>query len=204
MFMSLVEKITEFDFAILNFIYENIRCDFLDPIMRALSHFADKGIGWIIVGVILIFPKKTRKWGIMALVAMLIGFVFGELVLKNLIGRVRPYGDYHNYFGTSVPFALNAGTESSSGFPSGHTCCSFASAFVYFKADKRWGIAALVLAGLIGFSRLYNYVHYPTDVLGGMVLGIASGLLTIFIYKKYFEDNFAVKNRLSVEPPQGE
>ena len=184
----MVNFITEIDFSILDFIYKNIRCDFLDPIMSAITHFADSGIGWIILGLILLIPKKTRIWGASALVAMLIGLVCGEVILKNIFCRVRPYDAYELYHGVPLPFVLNAGTESSFSFPSGHTCCSFASATAYFLWNKKWGTVALVFAGLIGFSRLYNYVHFPTDVLGGALLGVGCAIFTVIIFRKFLAD----------------
>lgn len=183
--MTVNHVITQFDFSILDFIYENIRCDALDPLMAGFSYFAENGIGWIGLGIILLIFKRTRKWGAMALCAMIIGFIGGEVILKNLICRVRPFHDYQIFHGAAMPFSLNAGATSGYSFPSGHTCCSFASAVVYFKGSKKCGAAALIAAGLIGFSRLYNYVHYPTDVVVGMILGIACGLFTLWIFKKY-------------------
>lgn len=192
--MTTGNYITNFDFSILDFIAENIRCDFLDPIMAAITHFADKGIGWLLLGVVLLIPKKTRVWGAMALVAILIGFAFGEVVLKNLFCRVRPYNDYMSFHnGNHLPFVLNAGRESSYSFPSGHTSCSFASATVYFIANKKWGIPALIFAALIGFSRMYNYVHYPTDVLAGMILGVSCAILTYYIFRKMKVDEKILK-----------
>ena len=177
--------ITEFDFAILDLIYQNIRCDFLDPVFAGITHFADAGIGWIILGILLLIPKKTRLWGAMALTAMVFSLTIGELVVKNLVCRVRPYDAYQLFHGVPLPFALNAGTESSFSFPSGHTGCSFASAVVYFIGSKKWGTAPLVFAGLVGFSRLYNYVHFPTDVVAGAILGTLCVIFTVWLYKKY-------------------
>lgn len=178
--------ITNFDFSILDFIFQNIRCDFLDPIMAGLSMFAEKGIGWIVLAVILIIPKKTRLWGIMALAAVLLGFLTGELIIKNLVCRPRPFHDYQFFHNNqALPFELNVGRTTGYSFPSGHTCCSFASAVVYFMGNKKVGIVALVFAVLIAFSRLYNYVHYPSDVFAGMVLGIVCALFTVWLFRKF-------------------
>lgn len=197
--VALVNFITEIDFSILDFIYENIRCDFLDPIMAGITHFADGGIGWIILGLILLIPKNTRMWGATGLIAMLLGFVCGEFILKNLFCRVRPYDAYELFHSAPLPFVLNAGSESSYSFPSGHTCCSFAFATAYFLQDKKWGTVALIFAGMVGFSRLYNYVHFPTDVLGGALLGVVSAFATLWIFKK-----FAVQDKLLKTEPNKE
>lgn len=182
--------ITNFDFSVLDFIYQNIRCEFLDPIMAGLSMFAENGIGWIVLGAVLIIPKKTRVWGIMALSAVLLGFLTGELIIKNLVCRPRPFHDYQFFHNNQVlPFELNVGRTSGYSFPSGHTSCSFASAVVYFMGNKKLGIVALVFAVLIAFSRLYNYVHYPTDVLVGMILGIACAVFTVWLFRKYNWDD---------------
>lgn len=168
----------------LDAIYSGVRCELLDPIMAGFSYFASNGIGWIVLSLILLIPKKTRAAGAIALAALLICFVSGELITKNIIGRIRPYHVYEQFHGTAMPFLLNAGAESGYSFPSGHTSCSFACAVAYFKIDKRVGVITLIVAALIGFSRLYNYVHFPTDVFAGMLWGIASGLLAMWIFKK--------------------
>ena len=177
------ESITKFDFSVLDFIANNIRCAILDPVFALFSHFADAGIGWIIISLILIIFKKTRKWGIIALISMTVGLLIGEVFMKNIFCRMRPYDAYMIYHNSPIPFVLNVGTESSFSFPSGHTCCSFASATAFFIGNKKWGIIALIGAFLIGFSRLYNYVHYPSDVFAGMILGIFSAIIVYSVYK---------------------
>lgn len=180
-----MDIIQSFDFSILDFIYNNIRCDFLDPIMAGASYFASNCIGWIFLGFLLLIPKKTRPASATALVAMTIGAIFGEVIIKNIVCRIRPYDAYEAFHSAVMPFSLNAGSETSYSFPSGHTCCSFASAVSYFKIGRKAGCIALFMAVIIAFSRLYNYVHYPTDVLGGMLLGICSGIFAIYIFKKF-------------------
>lgn len=178
----------------LDFIYQNIRCAFLDPIMAGLSYFASSGIGWLLLAVILIIPRKTRVWGCLALCAVALGFVLGDMVIKNLICRPRPYDDYLSFHTQAMPFVLNAGTENSYSFPSGHSCCSFASATVYFAANKRLGAAALIFAGLIAFSRLYNYVHFFTDVVAGSLLGVFCAVAVVLIYNKILKTKQQVKH----------
>ena len=168
-----------FDFPVLDFIQENIRNGFLDPIMKYVSYFGAHGIGWIVLGLALLIPRKTRAAAATALCALALGFILGDLVIKPLVCRVRPYDAYEAYHVYAMSFTLNAGTEHSYSFPSGHATCAFASAVAYFKLNKKVGIALTVFAALIAFSRLYNYVHFPTDVLAGMALGISAGLLMI-------------------------
>lgn len=166
------------DLQILLFIQEYFRNPLFDAVMPFLSLIGEGGIIWILVSVPLIISKKYRKYGIMMLIAMLLGFLTGEMVLKNIVCRVRPCNAF------PIENMLVSCPQSFS-FPSGHSCASFASACIIFIADKRLGVPAFVLAVLIAFSRMYNYVHYPTDVLAGIALGVICALLTYFIYKKF-------------------
>lgn len=93
-------------------------------------------------------------------------------------------------------FGLNIAIPSGSSFPSGHSCSSLAAATVMLIKDKRFGIPALVLALLIVFSRLYNYVHYPSDVLCGMLLGVICAVVVVLVFKKTGLDNRLSPQRL--------
>lgn len=178
-----------FDFSILDFIAEHIRCAFLDPIMWFFSVFADKGLGWIALGLIFLIPKKTRAAGAASLVALLIGLLLGEFAIKVIVCRLRPYEVYESFHGYPMPFELNMGPAHGFSFPSGHTSASFAAAVTYFLINKKVGIITLIGAFLVGFSRLYNYVHYPTDVIAGAILGTLCALLVIFVFKKFSFDD---------------
>ena len=112
-------------------------------------------------------------------IALSLGFIFGNLLLKPLVGRIRPYDITPN-----INMLVNALSDYS--FPSGHTLSSFAVATVILCFNKKIGIFAMIIATLIGFSRLYLYVHFPTDVLCGAILGILFGKLSYkFISTKY-------------------
>lgn len=175
--MGFFDLIIQIDFSILNFIQEIFRCSFLDVIMPFFSNIGEVGIVWIIIGLIMLFFRKTRSWGIILLCSMLIGYIVGEVAFKNIICRVRPC-----YF---VDINMIVSKPHSYSFPSGHSCSSFAAATVLLKMNKRFGIPSLILASLIAFSRLYNYVHYPTDVLCGIVLGVLCVLLVCYLFKKF-------------------
>lgn len=175
--MSFFEAINSFDMSILEYIQNTFRCTFLDHIMAALSYMGEAGAIWILAGIIMLFFKKTRLMGVMALTAMAVGYLVGELGIKNLVCRPRP-------FVVNPDVALNIALPSGYSFPSGHSCSSFAAATVIFLRDKRYGIPALVLASLIAFSRLYNFVHFPSDVLCGILLGIFCALMTVLVYNK--------------------
>ncbi len=181
--------IENIDFAILNFIQSFLTCPVMDAVMKFITHLGDDGIIWIIVAVVLLFPKKTRRCGITVGVALILGLILGNGVIKNIFCRMRPY----TLEGATVTLPL-IGEQSEFSFPSGHTRSSFEAAFVLLWADKRMGIPALVLASLIAFSRLYFYVHFPTDIIGGIFLGLFNAWLASFIVKKV-EKKIELKNK---------
>lgn len=175
--MDLFSFIQNIDFQILDFIQATIKCAFLDPIMRVFSYLGEYGTIWILTAIILLFFKKTRRLSLTMLVAMALGFVVGELGIKNIVCRERP-------FILNPDIVLNISPPSGFSCPSGHSCSSFAAATVIFCWDKRYGIGAYVIAAAIAFSRLYNYVHFPSDVLCGILLGIVCALFTVMLFKK--------------------
>ena len=178
--MGFFEFITNTDFQILNFIQEHIRNAFLDPVMAVLGYLGEAGAVWIILGIVLLFFRKTRPAGVCMLAAMALGYLIGDIGIKHLVARPRPF-----LVNTDVDLYINAPTSHS--FPSGHSTASFAAVTSLFGMlkEKRWiAYSALGLAILIVFSRLYNYVHYPSDVLCGMILGIICGTIMIIIFKK--------------------
>lgn len=163
-------SINQAELTVLRWIQEHLQSDFLDTVMPIVTRFGDEGIFWIIVALVLICIPKTRKAGLSMGLAMLMGFIVGNLFLKNVVARVRPYD-------VEVGTTLLIERLSSFSFPSGHTLVSFEAATALTVRYRKWGIAALVLAVLVAFSRMYLFVHYPTDVLGGAVLGVSFGLL---------------------------
>lgn len=152
-----------FELSILLWMQENLR-GFMDGFWIFITSLADKGWFWILLAVILLFFRKTRVAGVTVLVALIFNHVMTNMILKDLVGRPRPYV-------ASDEIVTLIKQLSSYSFPSGHTSSSFAAAFVLYRMlPKKAGILALVLAGMIGFSRMYVGVHYPTDVLGGIVV----------------------------------
>lgn len=152
----------------------NLRSPVLDFIMKYISMLGDHGIFCICVGLFLLIFTKTRKTGIRVLMAMALAYIAANLIIKNAVGRVRPYDAY--------PFieALIAKPHDSS-FPSGHAVNVFACATAIFLSHKKAGIIALIIAALVAFSRLYNQVHYPTDVLAGVVIGAGFAVLVHYL-----------------------
>ena len=169
----------QFEFAILDWIQENIRCGFLDAVVPVFTKLGDKGIIWIVLSIVLICTKKYRPYGIMMIISIAAGFLIGNVCLKHIVARPRPC-----WVNKDVDMLVNVPSDYS--FPSGHTHASAEGATVAMYADKKLGICAIVVAVLIALSRLYLYVHYPTDVLGGAILGVGIGMTTVYFYRKKF------------------
>lgn len=177
----MLEFITEIDHTILMFIQENLRADWLTPIMRFFTGLGEVGIFWIVLSLVLLCFKKTRKAGFWALVSLLVCFIITNLGLKNIVARMRPYHRFEDI----LPLAAHPGDFS---FPSGHTASAFAAAGIYIRyLDKRWGIVLIVVAALIAISRLYLGMHYPTDVLAGLCTGLISSLIVYFAAEKIMQ-----------------
>ncbi len=155
----------DFELNVLEWIRETVVCDWLTPIFRIITFFGEFGAGWIAIALVMVCMKKSRKAGWTVGVALLLGLMLGEYGLKLLVQRPRPFEELAGLqLLIPEPFGFS--------FPSGHTTSSFAAALSIFYYHKKWGAAALGLAALVGFSRMYFTVHYLTDVLFGVVLGI--------------------------------
>lgn len=160
------------EIAILNWI-QNLHTPLCDNIMVFITHLGDKSIFWLIMTFGLILYPKYRKLGITVAIAIMIETICCNLILKPLVARIRPFD-----INTSVQLLIAKPLDFS--FPSGHTGVAFAVVSVlFFRQNKMW-IVAGILAVLIGFSRLYLYVHFPTDVISGAVLGILCGLIASY------------------------
>ena len=167
----------EFEFFILDWIQTHLRHPILDPIIVFITTLGNAGILWIGLTILLAVRKSTRKTAAALAVALGLCLLWGNLLLKPLIGRIRPFNVQD-----AITLLITAPLDYS--FPSGHTMSSFAAAMVLLLTDRRMGIPAMLLAGLIAFSRMYLYVHYPTDIIGGLLIGIASAYLAYWCQKK--------------------
>ena len=166
--------------SILLFIQENIRCSYLTPFMKMVSFICDHGEVWILLALIMLFMKKTRKCGTVIAVSLLLSYIVNNLILKNVIARPRPYEMVEGL----IPLVERLSDYS---FPSGHTGASFAAAFAIIKSRLPYlRIPALILAIMIAFSRLYLGVHYPTDVAAGMVIGIIMSYVAYKIVSHFY------------------
>ena len=171
-----------FDLPILDWIAENLYCPFLDTVMPLVTKLGDAGIFWIAVAVALLIFPKTRKIGLSMGAALVIGLVVCNLTLKPLLARIRPYDYQLEYFGKTITLLI--ATPHDFSFPSGHTLASFEAAIALTVYNRKWGIPAILLAAVIAFSRLYLYVHYPTDVLFSLLISVGIAFLACFLVKK--------------------
>lgn len=156
---------------------QNLQQDWLDSVMIFFTGIGEAGICWILLGLALTAIKRTRRCGLTVLVSMALTYLLGNILLKNIIGRPRPF-----IVDTSVTLLIEKPSEYS--FPSGHTASSFAAAAAVFAYYRVPGLLAFLVAALIAFSRMYLFVHYPTDILGGILLGTADAwLVTLVFYR---------------------
>lgn len=174
--LSLLNEIAvSFDLPILDWIQANFQCGFLDVFMPFITLFGEAGIFWIACAALLLITKKHRKIGLGMGFALIFGVIVCNMTIKPLVMRPRPYDFQAEQFGVTIKLLVDGLHDYS--FPSGHTIASFEAATVLMLNNKKLGIPALILACLIALSRLYLYVHYPTDVLVALVLGVAFGFL---------------------------
>ena len=181
-----------FDLPILDWIAENIHCAFLDTVMPLITMLGDAGIIWIALSVLFLLFPKYRKIGLGMGAALLMGVLVCNVTMKPLFARIRPYDYQLEHFGRTIQ--LLVATPHDFSFPSGHTLASFEAATVLLINNRKLGIPAMILAVLIAFSRLYLYVHYPTDVIFSVFMGIGFAFLGNFLVKKGFAAYEAKKN----------
>lgn len=172
-----MDAVLKFDFFILDLIRNNLTCGFFDGLMVFFTKLGDGGIVWIALTVICLISDKYRKVGAAMAVSLAIALLAGVMGLKELVARPRPFQLKDVYLLIPEPAGFS--------FPSGHTMVSFAAAFSVWLTHRKEGALTLIVAALIGFSRIYLYVHFLTDVLAGAVLGILFGWIgTALVYKK--------------------
>lgn len=150
----------------------------LDVVMTVLTTLGNAGILWILLGLVFACIPKYRQMGFQMLAAMLVTFIIGNLILKNLVARERPC-----WVDESIPLLVSVPSDYS--FPSGHTMNGLTASLTMLFYDKRLGVPAVILASLIAFSRLYHFVHFPTDVLGGLVIGICAAVAVQVLFQAH-------------------
>lgn len=164
----MTEWITQCDFSVLYWIQDTLKCGVLDFLMPKITFLGNAGLIWLLAAGILLLLPKYRRTGILLLAALAVGVLVGNVMMKPLFARPRPC-----WIDTGVQLLVSAPRDYS--FPSGHTLASVIGATVLTFADRRFGVVAVPLATLIALSRLYLFVHFPSDVLTSVILGIAIG-----------------------------
>ena len=156
------------EFAILDWIQLHLRRGFLDALLPLITHLCDHGEIWILLVLVLLAIRRTRRQGAALACGLVLDLLACNLLLKPLVGRVRP-------FAFRPELSLLVPPPGDASFPSGHTAAAFAAVFALKAAGSPLWRPALALAAATALSRLYLYVHWPTDVLGGILLGAAVG-----------------------------
>lgn len=160
-----------FEFTILNFIQQHLRSELMDKVMVTITHLGDAGVIWIILTLVLLLIPKTRKIGVVLAVALVFDLILCNFIVKPFVARTRPYD-----INTSIELLIGRQVDYS--FPSGHTAAGITCAVaLYFMRQKWLWKMTLFLSILIGFSRMYLYVHFPTDIIGGIIIGMICGTL---------------------------
>lgn len=178
--MAFFEWIQSVDLTVVRFVRENLANGFLDFLMPLITLFGEAGIVPIVLSLVMMFFKKTRKAGITIACSLAFGFIIGNLALKNIVARPRPYS-----VDTDVILLINKLSDYS--FPSGHTLATFECAVcLLLNKFRKIGIIAIVIATLVALSRVYLYVHYPTDVIAGSVLGTLFAFVSYVIVSKVY------------------
>lgn len=169
------DTLKKIDNTILRWINVELRNKTFDKIMPIITSAGNLGIIWITISVLLMTKKDYRILGQMILTALVITTIIGEGIIKNIVRRKRPFYDEDDK-------ELLISKPITHSFPSGHTASSFAVATVFIKTDNAASLGIILLAGLIAFSRVYLGVHYPSDVIGGGIIGVLCGSITVIIF----------------------
>lgn len=153
------------EFRVLQWIQANMRCRFLDALMPLVSAMGNGGVVWLLAAAAMTCSRTYRRFGLLLAAGLIIGVLIGNVCMKNLVARSRPC-----WREPSVRLLISNPRDYS--FPSGHTLSSTIAAVIITSANRKFGYAAIPLASAISFSRLYLYVHFPSDVLGASCLGL--------------------------------
>lgn len=177
-----MEFLLSLDNAILKFFSVTLKNPVFDAIMPFITKINDHGEIWILLAIILMMNKSIdiKRLGLTILISVTMGFLVGEAGLKNLIGRQRPIGNEYN-FNFIIP------KPNSYSFPSGHTTSSFAAFGVCLFKKAKYGYLVLALSSLIAISRLYLHVHYPSDVLAGIFLGLICAWVAVNLENTFWD-----------------
>ena len=177
----MIEAFIRLDSSILLLIQDFLRNNTLTSVFIFITNLGNRGFIWTLISIVLFIFPKTRKIGCMGICALILSMVINNMVLKNLVERSRPF----DTITTLVPLIHKPADFS---FPSGHTASAFAAGYLFYrKLPKKIGIPILILAFSIGISRLYLGVHYPSDVIAGMLCGITISYMAEVIINALFK-----------------
>ena len=168
----------DWEFRLLDWLQE-LHTPFGDVLMPFFSWLGDFGLIWIVLAAVLLGIPKTRRLGLTIAAALLVDLLLCNLLIKPMVARTRPYD-----INTLIELMVKKPFDYS--FPSGHTAAAFAAVSAMFFAKSHLWIPSGILAILIAFSRMYLYVHYPTDIIGGIVVGIVSGAVGAALVHRFF------------------
>lgn len=173
-----MDALLEWDASVLLWIQENMRTDLMTTIMKGITRLGNGGCLWIALAVVLLVLGKTRKVGAMSVLSLIITFVTVNLGIKNIVARTRPY--------EVIDGLVNlVEKQSDFSFPSGHSAHAFAVGVVLLiMLPRKFGVPIFIISILMAYSRLYIGVHYPTDVIAGVLLGTIIAFISMFIVNK--------------------
>ena len=176
------ELVNDLDLSLLVAI-QSTRNAFLNAVMSTVSFLGNGGLNFIVLAAVLLILPKTRRCGVYTAAALVLDALLCNVILKPLIARPRPFDFYDVFLRSDILIAL----PNDFSFPSGHTAAAFAFSTAIFCENKKCGAAAYAFSVLMGYSRLYLTVHYPSDVFVGAVLGIACGAAAVLICKAVYK-----------------
>lgn len=160
---------------------QNQRQEWLTPILTGITHLGDYGFIWIIIGLYCCLRRTYKIVGIKILGALAYVLLLNNIILKNLINRERPFHAIEDLILlTAEPYGLS--------FPSGHTAGALAAGYIFYKYfPGKYSVILIGLGLVMGFSRLYVGAHYPSDVLGGIIIGLLCGYFSDLTVNKFIK-----------------
>lgn len=178
----MINYLQNLDLYFLEYLQSNFQSVLNDKIFRFITVLGDKGFIWVVIALILIIGNKHRRTGILVILALLLASLVGEVLIKNIVQRPRPFVEYR-YLKSIISYT------SGYSFPSGHTVSSFAAARILSSEFKKYRCLFFGLAFAIAFSRLYLLVHYPTDIAAGIIIGFICGWIILKANTKITTNN---------------
>ena len=179
--MSGVTFYFDWEVSLLNW-FQNLHTPTGDRFWSIMTLFGAKGLFWAVLSLVILLTVKDKRVGWTLVGALVIDVLICNVILKNVVQRNRPFWIFPD-----VPLVDGVPVPDDYSFPSGHTAASFAVASAIFSKNKKWGVPALVLAALIGISRMYLFVHFPTDVIAGVFIGIIAAICSFYIVNAFYK-----------------